>query len=331
MASISKSELRVRILQQLGVLSAGETASAEDADVTDDAIDAFFVGELSKIGQPDFATSTIPEWAQDAMRDCVAFRAAHLFGVPAARIQQLSEFAAAGLALLLRHLRAVVPETTRDDLRNRILRQLTALRPGEVSPESHSKIVDETIDHAFAWYNDRGTIGYTATSIPDKAMPWWRDFVAYRVGREIGALDPAIIGLLKQQHDIAMLELDRQLTALNESGTKADLRNKVLQHLGVIGIAERATAAQIELTEGIIDAAFAQLDAHGVITFTANTIPGWSLLPLRDYIAYLAAASFRIEPMRRSELLMGHTMAFTELKKQQSGRKNAAPVKATYF
>lgn len=79
MASLTKIQLVDKVLQHLAVLAAGQAASAEDAALVSDAVDAAR-SRLSKFGLVPFATSAIPEWAQDQLRDYVAGAVSTSFG-----------------------------------------------------------------------------------------------------------------------------------------------------------------------------------------------------------------------------------------------------------
>lgn len=77
--SITKSELRTRVLQHLTVLGAGETASAEDAVLIDGIIDsenAF----LQTHGISTWLTSAIPDHVIEPLKRYIAARAANSFG-----------------------------------------------------------------------------------------------------------------------------------------------------------------------------------------------------------------------------------------------------------
>lgn len=79
MATLTKSELRDRVMHHLGVLAVGQSASAEDAALVEEAIDAAHA-MLRKFGLAPFATSAVPEWAQVPMRDYVAGAVGKSFG-----------------------------------------------------------------------------------------------------------------------------------------------------------------------------------------------------------------------------------------------------------
>ena len=330
MAAITKAELRTRILESLGVLAAGETATAEDAARVDASIDAFF-GDLSAYGTPSFATSSIPEFAQDAMRDCVAFRVAATFGIPSQRLSDLATLFAAGWGLLTRQSAALAVSATKTDLRNKVLAHLAVIKPGELSPAAFTELVEDTIDHVFDWFGERVTLSFAATSIPDWAMPFLRDVVAGRIARSFNVLDPGVLAQFQQFHDMGVAELDKRANSLNAASTLTQLRNAILQHLGVLGASEIATPGQIELVEDLITRVFSQLQAHALVTFATTAIPGWAMTPLRDYIACKGAMSLRVNPALMPQLMADSREAYRELCAQQSDRPTSSPVEATYF
>lgn len=77
--SVTKATLRNRVLRHITVLGVGETASAEDATVVDDAIDAANE-ELVTLGVSTWATSAIPDDVSDAMMRFVAGKVRASFG-----------------------------------------------------------------------------------------------------------------------------------------------------------------------------------------------------------------------------------------------------------
>ncbi len=88
MADMTKADLRSQVLYHLGVLAAGESATADDADVVDKAIDSVHEMLMARM-RVDFLTSAIPEYAQIPLRDMVAFRVGRVFGKNGNRMQEL--------------------------------------------------------------------------------------------------------------------------------------------------------------------------------------------------------------------------------------------------
>ena len=95
MADIAKAALRNRVLEHLGVKAAGQDATAEDAALVDEAIDAAHE-RLRKYGLVPFATTAIPSWAQIPLRDYVAGDVAQAFGMGDARLGEFKAGQRAG-------------------------------------------------------------------------------------------------------------------------------------------------------------------------------------------------------------------------------------------
>lgn len=81
MATMTRSEMIDKVLQDIGVLAAGQSANAEDADKVGKAADGAWA-ELRTLGLAPFATSAIPEWAQSGFGDYVAADVKPSFGIP---------------------------------------------------------------------------------------------------------------------------------------------------------------------------------------------------------------------------------------------------------
>lgn len=97
MTTYTKAQLRNRVLRELGVLAAGETATAEDAQVVEELIDtqhAMLARELFV----DWTTSTIPQNVYEPLAAIVAARGAGQFGVTGPRLQELLALAVQGMA-----------------------------------------------------------------------------------------------------------------------------------------------------------------------------------------------------------------------------------------
>ena len=81
MADLTKAQLAARVLEHLGVKAASESAVAVDQALVEEAIDSSH-DELRKLGLVPFATSAIPTWAQNGLRDYVETEVKPAFGFP---------------------------------------------------------------------------------------------------------------------------------------------------------------------------------------------------------------------------------------------------------
>lgn len=113
--------------------------------------------------------------------------------------------------------------------------------------------------------------------------------------------------------------------------TKAELRNRVLEHLGVKAASQSASAADGQLVDEAIDAAHARLRKYGLAPFATSAIPEWAQIPLRDYVAGDVAQAFGLGGARLGEFKSGQMAAERELGRQVSGYKHPIPVVAEYF
>lgn len=80
MATITRTELAVDVLENIGVKAAGQPASAEDTVAVTNAIDALRA-EHYRDGTIQWAADEIPDWARLFMRDLVSYEVKSLFGV----------------------------------------------------------------------------------------------------------------------------------------------------------------------------------------------------------------------------------------------------------
>jgi ATP phosphoribosyltransferase len=97
LTTYTKAQLRNRVLRELGVLAAGETAAAEDAEVIEEMIDtqhAMLARELFV----DWTTSAIPQNVFEPLAAVVAARGSGQFGVTGPRLQELLALAVQGMA-----------------------------------------------------------------------------------------------------------------------------------------------------------------------------------------------------------------------------------------
>jgi hypothetical protein len=84
MATLTKAEIRNRVLQRMRVLGQGQTASAEEAAHVDQHIDLLHneleARGLARIGTLTWTVDTIPDYVAEAYTAMAAFRASPLFG-----------------------------------------------------------------------------------------------------------------------------------------------------------------------------------------------------------------------------------------------------------
>jgi hypothetical protein len=112
---------------------------------------------------------------------------------------------------------------------------------------------------------------------------------------------------------------------------KAALRNRVLEHLGVLAAGETAASADQTWVDEAIDAVHERLRKFGLAPFATSAIPSWAQIPLRDVVAGDVAQSYGMSGQRLLEFKQGAAAAERELARQVAGFKHAIRVKAEYF
>lgn len=112
---------------------------------------------------------------------------------------------------------------------------------------------------------------------------------------------------------------------------KAALRNRVLQHLGVIAASETPATADQTLVEEMIDAAWERLRKLGLVPFATSANPSWAQVQLRDIVAYDVGPSYGMTGQRLLELRMAAERAEIELRRQLAGFKHNVSIEAKYY
>lgn len=113
--------------------------------------------------------------------------------------------------------------------------------------------------------------------------------------------------------------------------TKAQLANRVLRHLGIIGPRDSANASDQADVEEAIDAAHDRLRKYGVVPFATSAIPTWAQIPLRDYVAGDMAQEFGKTGQELLEYKAAAKAGQTELERQTSGYRHPIPIIASQF
>lgn len=109
--------------------------------------------------------------------------------------------------------------------------------------------------------------------------------------------------------------------------TKAELRNRILEHIGVVGAGQSASAEDAALVDEAIDAAHDRLNKFGLVPFATSAIPTWAQIPLRDYVAGDVGRSFGLG----DSLKPGQMAAENELRRQVAGYRHPIRIAADYF
>lgn len=113
--------------------------------------------------------------------------------------------------------------------------------------------------------------------------------------------------------------------------TAAQLRNRVLQELGVLAAGETASADDAALVDAVVADVHAMLDKEVFVSWATSAIPDTVMEPLVMIVAARCAGRFGLPPDRRQELLALHEVAMGQIRTQVQAEPNDAPVRAEYY
>lgn len=109
--------------------------------------------------------------------------------------------------------------------------------------------------------------------------------------------------------------------------TRAEMIDRVLEHIGVKAAGQSAKAEDSALVGEAVDAAHDRLNKFGLVPFATSAIPAWAQIPFRDYVAGDIGQSFGYGERFRAGQIMGER----ELAKQCAGYKHNKRTRAEYF
>jgi hypothetical protein len=118
------------------------------------------------------------------------------------------------------------------------------------------------------------------------------------------------------------------------SFTKAEIRVRVLQKLGVTEATETPDAADAALVDGVIDAVHAELDADGLVSWPISAVPDKVAESFATMIAYRMAVEgtdFQVPPDTASKLAAAFPVAERRLRRMVSPGFSGEPTEAEYF
>lgn len=108
---------------------------------------------------------------------------------------------------------------------------------------------------------------------------------------------------------------------------KAALRNRVLEHLGVIAAGETPASADQTLVEEVIDTAHEVLRKSGLVPFATSAVPSWAQGGLRDWVVAAVGPFYG----KDWDVAARKKLAEQELARGVAGFKSSVPVRGSYF
>jgi hypothetical protein len=112
---------------------------------------------------------------------------------------------------------------------------------------------------------------------------------------------------------------------------KADLRNRVLMHLGVLAAGEAPADDDATLVEEAIDAAHSRLRKFGLVPFATSAVPDWAQIALRNIVAADVATTFGKTGQQLMEFKQAAAAGGLDLARQVAGYRHNVPIKGVYF
>ena len=113
--------------------------------------------------------------------------------------------------------------------------------------------------------------------------------------------------------------------------TKAELRRRILQHLGRLAATETPTSEDAAIVDEAIDSAHSRLEHLGVAPFETSAIPAWAQIPMRDYVSGDLAGTFGLDAQARLEHKQLQQLALSQLHEQTEQHWNGQRVDSRYF
>ncbi len=113
--------------------------------------------------------------------------------------------------------------------------------------------------------------------------------------------------------------------------TRADLIDRVLEHLGVKGATQSASAADAKLVGEVVDSLHSRLRGEDLAPFELSAIPPWAQVAMRDLTALEVAPSFGLGGAQLQTVAMSAQSSRKALVKARSGPFGLSPVRARYY
>jgi hypothetical protein len=106
--------------------------------------------------------------------------------------------------------------------------------------------------------------------------------------------------------------------------TRAEMIDRVLEHLGVKPAEQSASAADVKAVGEVLDSCHARLRAENRALFETQSVPPDAQIPFRDVVALDCSTLFGVGAERMQLLVMGEQKARRELAKIVRSRHEVA-------
>jgi len=113
--------------------------------------------------------------------------------------------------------------------------------------------------------------------------------------------------------------------------TKAAMRDRILEHLGIKGAGQSAASEDELLVSEAIDSAWYRLRAKGLVPFDTSAIPEWAQTPFRDYVAGDVADVFGLQGQRLQSIMERQRMSLKAMSHYVKPERPPMPTQTKYF
>ncbi len=112
---------------------------------------------------------------------------------------------------------------------------------------------------------------------------------------------------------------------------KAAMRNRVLEHLGVLAAGETAATVDQTWVDEAIDSVHDRMRKFGLAPYPTSAFPSWAQIPFRDVVSGDVAQSYGMSGQRLLDFKQGAKDGERELARQVAGMKPCLPIRGKYF
>ncbi len=109
------------------------------------------------------------------------------------------------------------------------------------------------------------------------------------------------------------------------ASTKAQVRNDVLEELGVLGAGETASAEDATAVERRIDQVHAELDNLGLVAWPISAVPDNIVMGYVNIVAERSKNTFGVSPEKKNELVGAADRGIRHIRKQVSAGWSGGP------
>ncbi|MDO9353920.1 MAG: hypothetical protein Q7T55_09505, partial [Solirubrobacteraceae bacterium] len=282
----TRQDLIELVLQNLGVLAAGQSAAVEDRQTVNARVDP----KLSELGRREVFVGLNADTLDDAVflyvADILTFACATPFGISGTKRTELAQVAAEAEAMLKGMARqfSTTAATATFDIVQHVLETLGVVSPGQSPSAQDRGVVNARIAPMLADLRAREITTFLTLAQADAAMlPHLATILVARCASAFGA-DAATQTALGQDAggaERALNSLVRQFdTGVATNGT-FDLVQVTLENLGAVAVGRTASDKDRSIITGRVGAVLADLRNREVISIaSANDADASTLLQL---------------------------------------------------